>query len=318
MKNKNNILITAAGGSVYTSILPQILNLKYFNKCYLIDMDNTHMSKICDNKTIFFIKSPSGNDPEYKDFIRKLLKEKEINFCLPGADEELLCFVELYNELNNFKLCAAKNHNFVKKCLNKTETIKILNKYNFNTPKLIKFITLGYIHDEDIVFVKPNVGHGSKNTYKLTRHELLNYINCGIIKVADYCFQEYIKGIEYTVSVLNKIVVPKRIIKKKGITISAITEKNQLIEKTCIDIVNKLKPNGPINVQGFIRNDEFYIFEINPRISTTSILTYAAGINEIACGLGIEKEENQDPVKYGVEMHRFYEQLFVGNEEDKV
>ena len=43
-----------------------------------------------------------------------------------------------------------------------------------------------------------------------------------------------------------------------------------------------MKPCGPYNVQLFLdKNDEVKIFEINPRFSTTSIMSYEGGVNEI-------------------------------------
>lgn len=310
----NNILITGAGGSVYSAIIPQLLESKIFNNYYFIDIDdNCAMKFICEKEyfsNMYFIKCPSGDSLEYKLFIKHLIIDKKINFCLPLVDEELLSFLELYNyESINFKLCLPKNKDFVQRCLNKKETIKMLQAINIETPYLIEKSDLTNYYDSNLkIIVKPLSGHGSNGIYKFTADKVMGLIFSDIINVDNYCFQEYIEGDEYTVSVIDNIVVPKKIIKKKGITISAVTEYNSIIEKTCLEIVDKLKPDGPFNVQGKLYLNKFKVFEINPRLSTTTILTHKAGLNEVIYGFGLDNR--QINIKWGIEMHRFYYQLF--------
>ena len=57
----------------------------------------------------------------------------------------------------------------------------------------------------------------------------------------------------------------------------ALAKKN-----TTKKIIDKLKPSGPINIQLFLTSDNtLKVFEINPRFSTTSIMSYEGGVNEI-------------------------------------
>src|SRR4030043_511387 len=74
---------------------------------------------------------------------------------------------------------------------------------------------------------------------------------------------------------INKIigVVPKKIILKRGITKAAVTERSRLIENISKKIIRELKPNAPFNIQLKIFKNRVYIFEINPRLSTTAVQT---------------------------------------------
>jgi len=101
--------------------------------------------------------------------------------------------------------------------------------------------------------------------------------------------QQYIDGTEYTISVVIwkdgdvQAVVPKEIISKQGITRLAVTRKNPEIDALCRKIQDNLHADGPMNVQLRLDNSTGipYVFEINPRYSTTVTLTDRAGVEEV-------------------------------------
>ena len=114
-------------------------------------------------------------------------------------------------------------------------------------------------------------------------------------KPEEILVQEFIDGQEYTVGVLANqldeilLISSRKVISKKGITTHAVTDRNVEINKLAKEINNAFLPKGPFNIQLFLTNDnELKVFEINPRFSTTSVMNYAAKINEIE--LYIENE----------------------------
>ena len=140
------------------------------------------------------------------------------------------------------------------------------------------------------VFVKPNIGRGSRGIRKIMNDKQLDAYYClENYAPSEVIIQPYIDGIEYTVGVVvnskNQIISisPKKVIQKKGITISAVTENNEIISDLARKITKKLKPKGPFNIQLFL-NEKLtpVIFEINPRFSTTLVLSYEAGVDEIS------------------------------------
>jgi len=131
--------------------------------------------------------------------------------------------------------------------------------------------------------------------------------------------QPAIDGVEYTVSVIvnnrNALIgiVPKRILEKRGITRSAVTEKNDIIAAACKRIVEHFKPCGPFNVQLKLCDGVCSIFEINPRLSTTAVLTEEAFGNEIDLYVRYYDQvvlSGLPTLLEGVRMYRHYTHLF--------
>ncbi len=136
--------------------------------------------------------------------------------------------------------------------------------------------------------VKPIFGRGSREVHIINSSgQLRGYLRLYNKKFNNVLIQPYVGGEEYTVSVIvnnfNKIIgiVPKKIILKKGITKAAVAERISLIDVVCKRIVDKLQPEGPFNVQLKVHNGKVFIFEINPRLSTTAVLTDKAFGNEV-------------------------------------
>ena len=76
-------------------------------------------------------------------------------------------------------------------------------------------------------------------------------------------------------------VVPKEVVTKRGITMIGVTRRVESIELLCATIQDRLRADGPFNVQLILDDDgRPFVFEINPRFSTTVGLTMAAGVNE--------------------------------------
>ena len=69
-----------------------------------------------------------------------------------------------------------------------------------------------------------------------------------------------------------------RVFQKKGITISAKIEKNLKIENFIKKKLLKFfKVNNCFNIQLILKGKNIYIFEINPRLSTTFALIVKSG-----------------------------------------
>ena len=104
----------------------------------------------------------------------------------------------------------------------------------------------------------------------------------------DCIIQDKIVGTEYTVTVSsNKTgqliqVVPLKVLQKKGVTISAIHSPNNKIRDLIAQLCEIFCPEGIFNVQLIEnQNGELYIFEVNPRISTTACLAVHLGYDPI-------------------------------------
>ncbi len=288
-----NVLITCAGGSA-----PLYLAKKLSKKYSVFLVDGNTLS-LAPTSGFPFKKIPFGSDPTYSREIKKIITEWKIDCIVPGADEELLPVARLCEE--NFSLIAVlPDVVFIELCLNKKKLMNVLSQDAISElPAYTNIQSVTYP-----AIVKPIYGRGSRGVHTVhSSRELKGYLDLYNKKFNDVVVQPYIAGDEYTVSVMvnnrNELlgIVPKKILLKKGITRAAIVMRNAHIEKVCRLIVEKLNPRGPFNVQLKLWKKRVYIFEINPRLSTTSVLTDKAFGNEVDLYI---RFYNKTPKKYPV------------------
>ena len=132
---------------------------------------------------------------------------------------------------------------------------------------------------------KPRKGRGSRLVIEHLNPQSVKMFADSLKKknLNSFIVQEKIIGPEYTVQIISdidhkiKAIVPAKIKYKKGITISASTEKNYQISKICNQIHKSHSTSGIYNVQLIINESgEPIPFEINTRISTTFCLALNA------------------------------------------
>ena len=104
-----------------------------------------------------------------------------------------------------------------------------------------------------------------------------------------------------------KAIVPIKIIKKRGITIKAVTDDNKAIIAFCTDLHSYYGVAGYYNIQLIVDlESNIYVIEINPRISTTACLGFASGVNFINCFLEKSNNIKRAPFKSGVLLNRHW------------
>ena len=274
---KENILFTCAGGAG-TLYLAQSLQNDFH--VFLAD-GNEHIA--ARYMGFPFRKIPFGSNPSYANSMRDLIAEWHIDYVIPQADEEILPCVALSEE--GIVRCVAPNRSLVELCLHKKNLMCVLHEKKISS-------LLPFEKESDVQYpaiAKPVYGRGSRQVHRLDHPtQLSGYLQLYEKGFSDVLVQPYIDGDEYTVSVvvnnINQIIgiVPKRIIEKRGITRVAVSECSDSIIRVCRHIVDSLHPCGPFNVQLTIRDGVCFIFEINPRLSTTAVLTDRAFGNEVA------------------------------------
>ncbi|WP_249872153.1 ATP-grasp domain-containing protein [Oceanobacillus saliphilus] len=277
--SQKTVFLTGAGGTAIP-ILIKRLKQKGF-KVLAGDMDDFAVGLYLADKGFIL---PKGQSPEFLPTIKRICKDESVDAVIPLVDEELLSAIELEKE-NIPVLLPQKS--FINLCLDKSMLMKKLAEHHISVPKT-KLASEGC---RDLIFpiiAKPRVGRGSRGVKFLASEEEFNsYVN-RINQPSSIILQEYIDGKEFTVSVIVwrdgsvQGVVPKEIIQKQGVTKIAVSRRNRKIEDICLDIQEKLIADGPFNVQLRLNeNGEPFIFEINPRFSTSISLTMACGIDEL-------------------------------------
>lgn len=309
------LLLSGLGGSLFP-YLHEKLSSKY--QLYYVDSDFL-LSSLYPKYSFF--PAPSVADPSYIDFIKEIILKFGIDVYVPLIDEELIKAKLEVEGFNNVKVLTPTS-DFCELSLNKFKLMKKLNEKGIST--INSWIGNDIPEWNFPIFVKPISGRGSRGIKKIFNKEQLNayYLLEGYVP-NEILIQEFISGTEYTIGAtvnnLNNLISVsiKRVIRKKGITQIAVTEKNEFITNVVKQVVKELKPCGPINIQLFLTADnQVKLFEINPRFSTTTVMSYADDIDEI--GLFLENfniQYIQDPIqpRAGITLHRRWENVFYVN-----
>ena len=307
------ILISGLGGSLFPYLHDK---LKRTYELFYIDLD-PELAKLY--KDYNFYPAPAVLDEYYEDFVEGILRKYSIDIYIPLIDEEIKKAHQVKKLFPNL-LLIVPTLKFSELCLNKDKLMHKLSELNISKieTKLGNELTE---NEKFPVFVKPIHGRGSRGIRIINSlKEFDAYLLLDGYSANEVIVQDYIQGTEYTVGVLsnnlNQIlsISSKKVISKKGITIQAITENVKSIEDAVLKINNILKPCGPYNVQLYIDNNKcIKIFEINPRFSTTSIMSYEGGVNEIALfDMMYGKSNNEDFVrpKSGITLRRSWRNNF--------
>ncbi len=298
------ILISPIGGQAIYGIIEYFKRNNYI--VIGIDSSNNPVGKYFVDK---FYKVPPVNDPSYKKTIFDILKNENIDVFLSWLDAEILFWNKNKNAipqqcLNKFYINFWHDYETF---LNKKCFYNKLQKDGFKFPE---FYTVGSSFP---IIAKPNFGSGAKNVALL--NSLDDYKN--FIDKDNFVFQQYIRGIEYTVDFIadNGIVVNyvcrKRNI-SRGICLDGEIAENAKIYGILKSFCQTYNINGLNNIQFIENNNTYYIIDFNPRPSGTIMLTIKAGVDLLQNYL--EQKQNKNITRFDrpkpLKMIRYYKEYY--------
>lgn len=275
------VLLTGGGAAP----LPKLIeHLKATGlRVYVADMDPQAAGLYLADRG--FVVPPAADD-SFLPALRHVCHMHKVNVLIPFVDEELLKALELEKEGIPVLLPRA---DFVRTCLDKYALMQALAKHGIGAPAT-RLADHGVGDLTGPFILKPRAGRGSRGLhFAQNADEVRTLLASGNVVPGQTLLQECVEGPEYTVSVVVwrdgnvQAIVPKRILVKRGTTRMAVTEQQAAVEQTCLEVQQRLRADGPFNVQLRVdqRTGEPRIFEINPRFSGTSTLTVAAGVDEV-------------------------------------
>lgn len=305
MKNKKTrILIAGIGGaSLGTEILKSLLLEKEYYHiigCDISPLAYGHYQSGFENSYL-------SNLENYINSVIKICKDEMIDFIIPGGERPLALLSKEEESFSSLGVRIIANSRSVTELFsNKKETFSLLETLGFEVP-----VTLAPDNPQDIdvmtypCVVKPATGTGGSDSVFLAanRSEAEVYIQYLKINGKIPIVQEYIseEDGEFTIGVLSLpggevvgSVAMKRIFHTK-LSVFSKTEHGLIssgysqgliddypqVCKLAREIALAVNSEGPINVQGRVRNGTLIPFEINPRFSASSYLRALAGFNEI-------------------------------------
>ena len=285
-----NILVTGAGALLGQGIL-RMLNVSNFKKkIYTADPDPRSTGHWLGD---YALTIPNASDDNYINEISKIVVKFNIDIILIGTDIEL----EKYSEIKDIFLERYKckvivsNRDVINIANDKLLTSKFLELNGFpfpkstmanNVPNLLKL-------QEEVgfpLFAKPVNGARSIGVVKINNHDELIALydeksNLVVQQFLSEDFGEYTSGCIVVNGTCKAITTLRRDL-RDGNTYRAYHDANtKKYDDYIRKIAEKLNPDGPVNFQFRIFDNNPVIFEINGRFSGTTPLRYFFGFNEV-------------------------------------
>lgn len=282
MKNLN-ILITAAGGDIGGNII-NILSQQKNVKLSIIGTDiKEHIFSI--DKLDKFYKIERTNHPDFHKQIMQVIEENNINIIIPVSENEIIWFNANKTFFTNINIMI-NNIVIIETFLNKFKTSHELNKINIQTPKTYLFSE----YNNQLKFpliLKSSYSIQSKEIHIIINQSQLEYMKMSILNHENYIIQEYIGSTdeEYTTAVYRDSTKLEVITFKRkltgGMTSDAIICHEEILQQYAKTIAINFNLNGSINIQSRKFENQFYIFEINPRFSSTIAIRDYFGFQDL-------------------------------------
>jgi len=267
------ILITGAHGDIACSVAKIIKS--EFNKFEIFGTD-TENNGPGDYLFKKIYKTPNLHNEYYLRTIKKIYKK--FNLIIPCTEPEINYITKkklykIFPILINKPEIILKFNSKIKTLEFLKADFKILSSRFFYKKKDIRFP----------FFLKKNIGYGNKG-YALIKNydQLKNKINN-----KNWIGQQYLSGKdnEFTCSIIKlknfiKILILNRKLHKTGYTYFAKVVKNKKLENILIKFANKINLHGCINIQLKIIKNQFKVFDINPRLSSTVMMRNIIGFKD--------------------------------------
>lgn len=243
---------------------------------------------------------PGIEDPSYIDTIIDICKKEQINAITTFIDPEIEILAKNRNRFSELGIVVlAPYEETATLCFDKYKMFKKLSSCGIPT-----VMTWGTIEEFDEaraagtvdfpVFVKPRTGSGSVGARKVFNYDILlesmkedpSLIIQEFMDCEDLDADVYIDTVTHeAVSAFSKRKIETRI----GGASKTVSFKDKKLFSFISEIVKVLKFNGPVDMDFFYHNGEYYLSEINPRFGGAYLHAYGAGVDFIKL---IEKNLN--------------------------
>ena len=235
---------------------------------------------------------PRIDDPRYIDTILDICKTEQIHAVTTFIDPEIEVLARNRNKFRAIGVeVLAPYEETAKLCFDKYLMFKHLKAHEIPT-----VMTWGTLDEFDEarkagvvdfpVFVKPRTGSGSVGARRVYSYEILveamkedpSLIIQELMDCEDLDADVYIDMITHeAVAAFSKRKIETRI----GGASKTVAFKDKKLFTFIADIVRTLKFNGPVDMDFFYRDGQYYLSEVNPRFGGAYLHAYGAGVDFI-------------------------------------
>lgn len=276
MENKKmNVLVFPCGSEVGLEIFRSLNNSIHFEVYGASSVDD-HGKFVFKN---YIEKLPMYYEENFISHLKEIIIKNDIKVIFPAMDN-IVFFLKKHELELNCKIVSSDLET-TEICLSKTKTYDLF-KNIIPIPKIIDCVD---VKTQYPIFVKPEIGYGSRGAHKINSFQDYSYYNS---KVVNPIFMEYLPGDEVTVDCFTDfnhnllfMGARKRNRISNGISVNTRTiELNSEIEKIGEKINKKLILNGAWFFQ--LKKDidgNYVLLEIASRLAGSSSLYRMKGVN---------------------------------------
>lgn len=319
VKNRR-ILVSAVGGDLGQSV---IKCLRDFNPVpYILGCDMNPYAGGRADVDLFLQAPPVKETEKYKDFLLKIIQEKQINYVFPLSDVEILFF---HDHRDWFRDCPAvfvvNEPHIIDTFMDKYKTAAFFKNNGFLYPET--YLPEEYSGQMGFpLILKRKQGSGSQKLFKVADAEEFDFYlkrNSGMI-IQEYLRQKDGKDNEYTSGIFNDgqtpgayVITFRRFLAPGGFSqqVELVTEGPAV--EFAIHLAQVLHFKGSLNVQFRLTDRGCVAFEINPRFSSTVYFRHRFGFKDVLWAMDLfeGKTIHYTPVfKKGVGVRKFSEVIF--------
>lgn len=235
---------------------------------------------------------PRIDAPDYMDMILEICKKEQINAVTTFIDPEIEILAKNRDKFAELGVeVLAPYEETAALCFNKYLMFQHLQSVGIPT-----VMTWGTLEEFDEarkegrvdfpVFVKPRTGSGSVGARRVYSYEILvesmkedpDLIIQELMECEDLDADVYIDTITHeAVAAFSKRKIETRI----GGASKTASFKDEKLFAFISDIVKTLKFNGPVDMDFFYRDGQYYLSEVNPRFGGAYLHAYGAGVDFI-------------------------------------
>ncbi|MFD1334546.1 ATP-grasp domain-containing protein [Oceanobacillus iheyensis] len=246
----------------------------------------THLLKICEKHNIDGIFSLIDPELEVLAINKDKFDQKSIKLILSPLD----MIEKSFDKQKTFNFLTDLSIPVVPTVDDYEEAISLINNKKFKFP----------------IVVKPRKGSASNGIYIVNNtSELKNAFTNSVEMVIQPFYKDKEFGIDVYIDmesgVLVDMFIKEKVVMRSGETDKSISIHNEKIEQLVSDFVLKTDYSGPIDIDCFEKNGEYYISEINPRFGGGYPHAYEMGCNfmsYIVKNINNEKNPKYDGLKY--------------------
>ena len=297
------ILITAVGGDIGYDVIKA---LKASNREFFIIGCDIRKYNISYDLVDEFLICPSYKDVhQWKAFMLDIIAEKRVEYFWPITEPE----IQIVNQnASAFKSsCVIINQtNVLEIAMDKGSTARFLHDNGVPTPQT--WFSLPYENVTFPMIVKERFSCGSHSVVIVNNYDEMKLAFCNMNSPI---VQEYIgdRSEEYTLTVFSDGSIINSIAFKRELGFGGMSRYVELShDDKLIQIAERIARlfslRGSINVQLRKKNEEYYVFEINPRISSTMGFRMLLGFNDASWW--IDMMEKRKVEKYCIPRERIY------------